>query len=217
MFQVLSLLKIPGTAQHYLECQSEECKRNCEFYCNTCHLQLCKQCRDEHLRAQENKNHDVVIYQERTRKPPLQKCEIHPTKDTDMLCEECQVSLCSKCATSQDHKGHSFTDLEKIHAENLALWQVEIDKICEYFMPTSQSLQNEVRDDAKEIKKIMNNMRESLIVDADSLRSFVDAVVTRNMKQIDQIENSLLKDIETQEDTFTNYITYLNDLVKEFN
>ncbi|XP_062576268.1 uncharacterized protein LOC134238172 [Saccostrea cucullata] len=213
---MLSPFKIPGTAQHFLECQSEECKSNCEFYCNTCRLQLCRQCRDLHLKAKKNQNHNVVLYQERTRQL-LEKCKIHPSKETDMLCDECQVSLCSKCATSQEHKGHSFTDIEKIHAEKLALWQKEIDKIHEYYIPTSQYLQNEIKDDAKNIKKIINSMRESLIEDADLLRSFVETIVTGKMKQIDQIESSLLKDVEIQEDTFTKYITYLDDIVKEFN
>ncbi|XP_061165686.1 uncharacterized protein LOC133174601 [Saccostrea echinata] len=53
---------------------------------------MCKQCRDEHLKSPENRNHEVVLYQQHKQ----QQCKIHPTKDIDMLCEECQVDQYSK-------------------------------------------------------------------------------------------------------------------------
>ncbi|XP_062605150.1 uncharacterized protein LOC134279839 [Saccostrea cucullata] len=34
-----------------------------------------------------------------------------------MFCEECQTSLCSKCATQRNHRGHIFTDLETIYVD----------------------------------------------------------------------------------------------------
>ncbi|XP_062615973.1 tripartite motif-containing protein 2-like [Saccostrea cucullata] len=210
-----SKIDIPRWAQHFLECGIEECERNCEFYCNPCHQRLCKQCRDEHLKSPENKNHEVVLYQQRKRQLPVEKCKIHPTKDVDMLCEECQVSLCSKCATKGDHPKHTFVDLEIVYAEKFALCQQEISKIHEYFLPTSQDLQREIKKDSSEIKHIMDNIRTSMKTEGESLKSLVDTVISENMKQLDQIEQSLLEDLNTQDKTMDDYITYLNNLVKE--
>ncbi|XP_062584958.1 uncharacterized protein LOC134246587 [Saccostrea cucullata] len=211
----LSKIDIPRTAQHFLECGIEDCEGNCEFYCNPCYQRLCKQCRDEHLKRPENKNHEVVLYQQRKRQLPVEKCKIQPTKDVDMLCAECQVPVCSKCTTEQNHRGHIFTDLETIYAEKIAVFQEEISKIHEYFLPTSQDLQKEIKKDSSEIKHIMDNIRTSMKTEGETLKSLVDTVISENMKQLDQIEHSLLEDLNTQDKTMDDYITYLNNLVKE--
>ncbi|XP_061192330.1 uncharacterized protein LOC133200566 [Saccostrea echinata] len=51
--------------------------------------------------------------------------------------------------------------------------------------------------------------------EGESLKSLMDTVVSENMKQLDQIENSLFKDLKTQDKTLDGYFTYLNDLIKE--
>ncbi|XP_062571716.1 uncharacterized protein LOC134233737 isoform X1 [Saccostrea cucullata] len=211
----LSKQNIPQRAQHFLECGIEECERNCEFYCNPCHQRLCEQCSEEHLKSPENKNHEVVLYQQRKRQLPVDKCKIHPTKDVDMFCEECQVPLCSKCATMGDHERHKFVDLEAVYAEKFAVCQTEISKIHEYFLPTSQDLQKDIKKNSWEIKHIIDNIRTSMKTEGETLKNLVDTVVSENMKQLDQIEHSLLEDINTQDKTMDEYINYLNNLVKE--
>ncbi|XP_062598537.1 tripartite motif-containing protein 2-like [Saccostrea cucullata] len=209
-------MDIPRAAQHFLECDIDKCERNCEFYCNPCHLRLCKQCSEEHLKSPENKNHEVVLYQQRKRQLPVEKCKIHPTKDVDMLCEECQVPVCSKCVTQREHRGHIFNDLEKNYAEKFADFQEEISKIQDYFLPMSQDLQKEIKKDSSEIKHLMDHIRTCMKTEGETLKSLVDTVVSENMKQLNQIEHSLLEDLNTQDKTMDDYITYLHNLVKEF-
>ncbi|XP_062583898.1 uncharacterized protein LOC134245640 [Saccostrea cucullata] len=212
----LSKPKILGTGQHFLECGFEDCERNCEFYCNSCHHQMCNSCRDQHLKISENKNHEVVLYQQRNRQLPVEKCKIHPTKEIDILCKDCNIPVCSKCSTMQEHHGHIFTDLETIYTEKFTLCQTELFKIHNYFVPTTQDLQKEVREDAKEVKQIMDSIRTSMKAEAESLKNMVDTVLSENMEELNQIEKSLLEKLQSQEKTFDDYIAYLSDLVKEF-
>ncbi|XP_062579936.1 uncharacterized protein LOC134241941 [Saccostrea cucullata] len=212
----LSKAQLPGTAQHFLECDIEDCERNCEFYCNICHTRLCKQCRDGHLRSPETKGHEVVLYQQRKRQLPIEKCKIHPTKDKEFLCDECKIQICSKCTATQEHRGHTFTDLESIYAEKFSHCQGEIAKIHEYFLPTSKDLQREINGDAKEIKKIMDSIRTSMKAEAESLKSLVDKVASENTDEVNKIEISLLEKLNNQDTTIEKYITYLNDLDKKF-
>ncbi|XP_061168556.1 uncharacterized protein LOC133177604 [Saccostrea echinata] len=211
----LSTTDIPQRAQHFLECGIEDCERNCEFYCNPCHQRLCKQCRDEHLKSPENRNHEVVLYQQRKRQLPVEKCKIHPTKNMDMLCEECQVPLCSKCATKGDHQRHTLINLETIYEEKFVLFQEEVSKIHEFFLPISRDFQKEIKQDAVEIKHTIDNIRTSMKTEGESLKSLVDTVISENMRQVDQIEQSLLEDLSTQDKTLNDYNTYLYSLSKE--
>lgn len=91
----LSKPEVRNTAQHYLVCGTEDCDRNCQFYCNPCHRLLCEQCREEHLKSPETKIHEVVPFNQRKRKLPVEKCKIHPSKEVDILCRECNAHLCS--------------------------------------------------------------------------------------------------------------------------
>ncbi|XP_062595810.1 uncharacterized protein LOC134257184 [Saccostrea cucullata] len=212
----LSKLSLPGIPQHFLECGIEDCERNCQYYCNHCHLKLCEQCRNEHLESTENDDHEVVLYHQRKRQLPIEKCKSHKTKDVDLLCKECQVPLCSKCTTLRDHQGHTFLDLETIYAEKFSISQEEVNKIQEYFLPTSKDLKKEIKENATKIKKVMDNIRTSMRAEAESLKSLVDKVHTEKLEQLDQMEHSLLKDLYYQDKAFSDYINYLQDLVKEF-
>ncbi|XP_062595854.1 uncharacterized protein LOC134257227 [Saccostrea cucullata] len=179
-------IKIPGTAQHFLECGFEDCERNCEFYCNSCHQQMCKSCRDQHLKIPENKNHEVVLYQQRRRQLPMKKCRIHFTKEMDILCQECNIPICSKCSTMQEH-----STLKK-------------------------DLHREIQKDVAEVKQIMDSIRTSMKAEAESLKNMVDTVLLENMEELHRKEKSLLKKLRRQKKTFDDYIAYLSDLVKEF-
>ncbi|XP_052684357.1 uncharacterized protein LOC128164508 [Crassostrea angulata] len=211
----ISKSQIPFTAQHYLVCGTEECERNCQFYCNDCHQPMCEQCRDVHQKSPETKIHEVASYQQRKRQLPEVKCHIHVNRYVDMLCEQCQVPVCSKCAT-KDHGGHTFIDLETVYAEKCAICLNEINKIEEYFLPTSQDLLKSTKNDSTEIKKIMESLRTSIRTAAESLKSMVDAVTSDNIKQVNEQEKSLLQLLNAQEKKYNHYISYINKHVKKF-
>ena len=45
--------------QHYLVCGTEDCQKNGQFNCNACHRPLCEQCRDQHQKSPNTKNHEI--------------------------------------------------------------------------------------------------------------------------------------------------------------
>ncbi|XP_034306134.2 E3 ubiquitin-protein ligase TRIM71-like [Magallana gigas] len=208
--------QIPPDAQHYLVCGTEDCEKNCQFYCNDCHQPMCEQCRDEHQKNKKTKNHEVVPYKQRKRPLPVEKCKIHPTRNIELLCEECQIPICPKCATTKEHRGHVFTDLEMVFAEKCSLFHVEITKIRSYFEPTSQDLKKEIAGDVTEIKKIMEGVRTAIKTEAEAVKKLVDTVTSDKIKQCDKTEQSLLQTFNGQNQKIDDYINYLNDLVKTF-
>ncbi|XP_052691360.1 uncharacterized protein LOC128169234 [Crassostrea angulata] len=208
--------QIPPDAQHYLVCGTEECKKNCQFYCNDCHQPTCEQCRDEHQKNKKTKNHEVVPYKLRKRQLPVEKCKIHPTKKIVILCEECQIPLCYKCTSTKEHRGHVFTDLQTVFDEKVSLCQEEIAKIRNYFEPTSQDLKKDIASDVTEMKKIMKGLRTALKAEAESVKKLVDTVTSENTEEVDKIEQSLLETLYSQNQNIDVYINYLNELIKTF-
>eukprot|EP00105_Crassostrea_gigas_P026649 XP_011447675.1 PREDICTED: uncharacterized protein LOC105342428 [Crassostrea gigas] len=212
----LSESQIPPDAQHYLVCGTEDCERNCQFYCNDCHQPMCEQCRDEHQKNKKTKNHEVVPYKQRKRPLPVEKCKIHPTRHIELLCEECQIPICSECTGTKDHRGHAFTDLELVFAEKCSLCHIEITKIRSYFEPTSQDLKKEIAGDVTEIKKIMEGIRSSIKTEAEAVKKLVDAITSDKIEQANKIEQSLLQTLNRQNQEIDYYINYLNDLIKTY-
>ncbi|XP_052691361.1 uncharacterized protein LOC128169235 isoform X1 [Crassostrea angulata] len=212
----LSESQIPPDGQHYLVCGTEDCKKNCQFYCNDCHQPMCEQCQDKHQKNEKTKNHEVVPYKQRKRQLPVEKCKIHPTKEMVILCEECQIPLCYKCTTTKEHRGHVFTDLEMVFDEKVSLCQEEIAKIRNYFEPTSQDLKKDIAGDVKEIKKIMEGLKTSMKAEAEAVKKLVDTVTSDKIERVNKIEQSLLETLYGQNQDIDDYINYLNDLIKTF-
>ncbi|XP_052689497.1 uncharacterized protein LOC128167682 [Crassostrea angulata] len=210
-----SIEEIPVIAQHYLECGNADCERNAQFYCNPCHQPMCEQCRDEHQKNKKTKNHEVVLYRQRKRQLPEGKCSDHPNKDVDVLCEDCQVPLCSKCAL-KDHRKHSLIDLENFYSERSILCNDEIYKINQYFLPTSQDMQRDVLKNIKSIKATMDKIRKSIKAEAETFKSLVDTVMSENIEQANRMEELLMEELQRQDNTYKDYISYLEDRDKEF-
>eukprot|EP00105_Crassostrea_gigas_P022067 XP_011441430.1 PREDICTED: uncharacterized protein LOC105338134 [Crassostrea gigas] len=212
----LSESQIPPDAQHYLVCGTEDCEKNCQFYCNDCHQTMCEQCRDEHQKNKKTKNHEVVHYKQRKRPLPLEKCKIHPTRNIELLCEECQIPICSKCTGTKEHRGHAFTDLELVFAEKCSHCHIEITKIRSYFEPTSQDLKKEIAGDVTEIKKIIEGVRTSIKTESESVKKLVETITSDKIEQVNKIEQSLLETLNGQNQKIDDYINYLNDLIQTF-
>ncbi|XP_052718570.1 uncharacterized protein LOC128190531 [Crassostrea angulata] len=207
---------LPVVAQHYLVCGTKDCKKNCQFYCNSCHRPMCEQCRDEHQKSTEAKNHEVVPYKQRKMQLPVEKCKDHPNKDIDILCEDCQVPVCSKCAT-QNHQKHTLKDLETIYSEKFTSCLENIKEIHQVFIPNSQDVQRDIKKNAKDIKEIMDNVRNMMKTETESLKCLLETVTSDNIEQVNKMEESLMENLQSQDKTYQDYISYLEDLAKKFN
>ncbi|XP_078329841.1 uncharacterized protein LOC111111650 isoform X2 [Crassostrea virginica] len=205
-----------AAGQHYLVCGIQDCQKNGQFYCNDCHQPMCEQCKEEHRKSPNNKNHDLVLYRQRKHRLPIEKCKLHPMKNVDIFCKECKTLLCLKCFIMKEHKGHEIDDLEDIYAEKYALWQGEFSKIQKYFLPTSEGLKTDIEEDVSEIKNIMENIRTSMKAEAESLKNLVDEVTSEKIEHTHTMEKSLLKMLKSQETTYDNYITYLEEMSEKF-
>nr|XP_019928159.2 E3 ubiquitin-protein ligase TRIM71 [Crassostrea gigas] len=211
-----SELQVPEKAQHYLVCGIKDCGRNSQFYCNPCHQPMCKPCNDKHQKSPDTKNHEVVPYRHSKDQLPVEKCRDHPTKDLDILCDECNVPLCSKCSTMLVHRGHAFTDLEIIYTEQSEACRQGIQNIQMYFIPTAKDLQNEIKLEATKIKTIMDDIRLFMRDEAKSFKTVVDEVTSDNIEQINKMEESLKEMLQSQDKIYQDYISYLKDVIKQF-
>ncbi|XP_062606357.1 uncharacterized protein LOC134268181 [Saccostrea cucullata] len=203
----------PNTAQHYIECDTESCRNFSEFYCNTCHQRICPQCKQRHL--EQNKGHDIALYEKRKRKLPLEKCNIHPTEDIDVYCDDCQDPVCFLCFFF-NHSDHDKSDLETIYNDILQQCRKEITEILKKDIPEAKNNVGSIEEKRENVKKEFAKLRVSMHERADELKMAVDSVLTDNNKKLDEIENSVLNDMVKQQKETEDYIEYLEKMIADY-
>ncbi|XP_062571485.1 uncharacterized protein LOC134233530 [Saccostrea cucullata] len=202
-----------GSALHYVECAT--CKSYSRFYCNSCHKRMCEECRDTHLREKENRKHEIVLYQNRIKELPEEKCQIHTKKVLELYCTDCPAPVCSKCFAS-DHNGHQVLDLETVYNESLQEYQKDIMRIQETILPQSVENMKLQRQKVDDVKKNIEKMRLSMKKSADEIKAVVDVVLTENNAKLDIIEKSILDEMVDQGRKSDEFISFLEKSIKDY-
>ncbi|XP_055999685.1 tripartite motif-containing protein 45-like [Ostrea edulis] len=98
-------------AQELVLCDHNGCEKAAHLYCNLCLENLCTNCAGLHLLRKSKYGHDVVEFKSKKQPGPFLYCETHADLVSELFCEQCKVPVCSKCLSSNSHKGHDFTEM----------------------------------------------------------------------------------------------------------
>ncbi|XP_062586396.1 E3 ubiquitin-protein ligase TRIM9-like [Saccostrea cucullata] len=84
-------------------CPGKDRKSNAELVCNSCGIELCKQCVGQHITEDQIIKHEVVPFKFKN----LPLCKHHQNK-CEYFCSQCDIPLCSFCLSSGSHAEHNF-------------------------------------------------------------------------------------------------------------
>ena len=84
-----------------------------------------------------------------------------------------------------------------------------------YFLPSTQGIQKEIRNDETDVKTILEDLRTTMKEEAVAFKSLVDEVVSKNLEQIDKVEESLMELQQNQDKTYSGY-SYLKAIGMDF-
>lgn len=142
---------VPVIAQHFLICGNEDCKKNCSFTA----ILVINQCvNNADLNIRNVKSRSIPT--EKT-KIPVEKCKNHPFNAQIIHLQiqisfekTVQVPLCSKCAV-QDNQRQMSDDPETVYSNGFFFY-INYD-IQQYFLPTSNGIQNDIEEDVKDLQR----------------------------------------------------------------
>lgn len=97
------------SAQDALRCYLCETP-NPQYYCDICHINLCKRCAGEHL-LDESSQHKIVPIRQRGHTFEYPYCLMHTKKQCELHCEQCDIPICTQCVSSNVHLGHKAIDI----------------------------------------------------------------------------------------------------------
>lgn len=216
VFKFTEMMASLSTLQTSTECEDCACAERCKFYCNSCYTSLCEKCKDVHLSSSVTNCHDVVHYQQRLRSLKMEKCKFHPTIIADICCEECEVTVCSKCTTIPQHKGHTFVDLETICTERFHFYQKKSYEILECYIPGSHDVENEIEMNMHVLNHVVDDIRISMYEEFQEFMQLADTILSDNMKMLDKMAAERRAEMEDHYITIGDYITHLEELLSKY-
>lgn len=200
-----------GTPQFHLNC--DQCEERCGFHCNICGLKLCDSCKDKHSEDPVSSHHKVTKFSDQEVFKFLnEKCQLHTDENLCKLCSNCETYVCKKCTIKPIHKDHLFLDMRDLYKCYSETRRIEISKIREHLIPTSNNIVRDVKQDITNIKDMFKNIRSELQSEADALKAFVDEVVSGEIDKLGKIESGIIEKLHNEEETVTDFISYLTDL-----
>lgn len=147
----------------------------------------------------------------------MEKCKFHPTRIADICCEECEVTVCSKCTTIPQHKGHAFVDLETICTERFHFYQKKSSEILEYYIPGAHDVEKEIEMNMHILNPLVDDIRISMYEEFQEFMQMADTILSDNLKMLDQMASEHRAEMEDHYITIGDYITHLEELLSKYN
>lgn len=99
------------------------CQGNTEFFCKECKSELCSMCKEKHCIDLDSKDHEVVVYRNKSISSSEQvACERYTAYGYKMFCKPCEIPLCVHFRHAQHETTDIFTAFElkrKLHKKTI--------------------------------------------------------------------------------------------------
>nr|XP_034310189.1 uncharacterized protein LOC117683973 [Crassostrea gigas] len=136
--------------QDVVRCKCEN--PNPELYCALCQINLCKTCAGEHL-LDESKIHTVIPIKQRRSISHYPTCPKHSTKQCELHCEKCDIPICTRCVSSEEHSEHKAGDI-------MTTFQTKKETLQSDIQELEKSLIHEYQEMAKSTKIQKDKLNE---------------------------------------------------------
>lgn len=84
--------------------QCSQCQGDTEYFCVSCSLDLCNQCKESHSQDLKTIDHNIEDYQEKFKYVQKQKiCMLHPDRVYGKFCELCERPGCFQCTNHRQY------------------------------------------------------------------------------------------------------------------
>ena len=170
-------------------------------FCKECHQYLCDRCKRLHDKSPFLQNHHLVPYTEGYKIKGDHCnviCDNHKERFT-VFCQTCSRHICTKCLTSQSHKGHEYTDIQT-YAQNvtariqtkIAEKTTENDSLTKKIRKVSEGNKTAMQQCEDDIQEIRKNVK-ALVDEAKKIEKEMTDIVIQRKDEIGE-EDKIMND-----------------------
>nr|XP_034304733.1 E3 ubiquitin-protein ligase TRIM71-like [Crassostrea gigas] len=181
------------------------------MYCVICNKYLCKACEKDHI-SDQSKEHKVVPFKKRRYTP---KCQKHPSKMCELYCEQCDIPICTTCASSNEHNGHKFIEITKTMDNKKEIIQKNLRELEKSIYPKYQEIASIITDQKTALNENSQKLTTEIDKHGEDLHREINTII-RNMKSnMEEMDTKHLAVLDKQEDEIKHTISEITQTIAE--
>ena len=189
-----------------------------KFNCNTCGDALCATCKVHHLKSKASKNHVTVPYAEKLNPKYLTTllCPKHQTHGPNFWCDMCSVPICNSCITSNEHKGHEYSDITAILSERRDAMLAEMKTLRDHTVVEWEGVLQLAKTMTAEYQNGVEEIGKELVARAKEMHKQVDNILETSQKTLQQMKASGLAKLQQQEKYLEDKLRQMKEDVESY-
>ncbi|XP_062582743.1 E3 ubiquitin-protein ligase TRIM71-like [Saccostrea cucullata] len=182
-----------------------------QMHCDTCLVNLCKACVGEHISKDESKDHKVVKFQSRKSTPLYPECKHHNKQQCTMYCKQCDIPVCTKCLTSDQHLGHKLSEILQIVEDKKNKIIKDQTELKEKIYPTYQDIASDVQNRMSQLKKEYGDLSTAITKHGEDWQREIDKLVKKLKAEVDEMKNTQLQTLQKHLDEINKTMSEIKE------
>ncbi|XP_065921522.1 E3 ubiquitin-protein ligase TRIM71-like isoform X2 [Magallana gigas] len=156
-------------------------------YCDFCHVNLCTPCIGKHISDGYDK-HKIVPFLERRSTLIYPKCGIHQNKNCELQCKDCNISVCSTCTASKQHKGHNLVEVTEVYNEKKEIIKKDTKELENLISPTYEEIALDLEKQLANLDGGYEKLTTTMSKQGEQWHREIDFVINKMKSEIDEIK-----------------------------
>ncbi|XP_065938050.1 uncharacterized protein [Magallana gigas] len=157
-------------------------------YCDFCHFNLCKPCVVDHISDGYDK-HKIVPFKERRSTLIYPTCEIHPHKNCDFQCKDCNnIFVCSSCMASEQHGRHKFVEVTEVFTAKKDEIKKDTQEFENHISPTYEEIAIDLENQLANLDGGYEKLTTTMSKQGEQWHREIDIVINKMKTELSEIQ-----------------------------
>nr|XP_034327214.1 tripartite motif-containing protein 3-like [Crassostrea gigas]XP_034327215.1 tripartite motif-containing protein 3-like [Crassostrea gigas] len=184
------------------------------MYCEVCHIHLCQECVETHL-SDYSVVHKVVSLKQYLTTLNYPKCKKHPTKQCELHCEQCDITICALCISSKKHLGHIQVDILKTFESKTEKLQKDLQELEKFIYPKYKEIASNIPVQKADLSKNSRKLTTAIDKQGEVWHREINTIITNLKSNVEEMESKHLPILNKQEDEITRTISEITQTIAE--